>query len=63
MNADYLIANAKQTSDVMYRDGVAEDRLTYRVGLLEVYIKQLCITIKDREEEIIKLSTKNNAKT
>ena len=63
MNADYLIANAKQTSDVMYRDGVAEDRLAYQVGLLEVYIKQLCITIKDREEEIIKLSTKNNAKT
>jgi hypothetical protein len=63
MNADYLIANAKQTSDVMYRDGVAEDRLAYRVGLLEVYIKQLCITIKDREEEIIKLSTKSNAKT
>lgn len=63
MNADYLIANAKQTSDVMYRDGVAEDRLAYRVGLLEVYIKQLCITIKDREEEIIKLSIKNNAKT
>jgi len=63
MNADYLIANAKQTSDVMYRDGVAEDRLAYRVGLLEVYIKQLCITIKDREEEIIKLSTKSNAQT
>ena len=63
MNADYLIANAKQTSAVMYRDGVAEDRLAYRVGLLEVYIKQLCITIKDREEEIIKLSTKSNAKT
>jgi hypothetical protein len=63
MNADYLIANAKQTSDVMYRDGVAEDRLAYRVGLLEVYIKQLCITIKDREEEIIKLSTKSNVKT
>lgn len=63
MNADYLIANAKQTSDVMYRDGVAEDRLAYRVGLLEVYIKQLCITIKDREEEIIKLNTKSNAKT
>ena len=63
MNANYLIANAKQTSDVMYRDGVAEDRLAYRVGLLEVYIKQLCITIKDREEEIIKLSTKSNAKT
>ena len=63
MNADYLIANAKQTSDVMYRDGVAEDRLAYRVGLLEVYIKQLCITIKDREEEIIDLNTKSNAKT
>jgi len=63
MNADYLIANAKQTSDVMYRDGVAEDRLAYRVGLLEVYIKQLCITIKDREKEIIDLNTKSNAKT
>jgi len=63
MNADYLIANAKQTSAVMYRDGVAEDRLAYQVGLLEVYIKQLCITIKDREEEIIELSTKNTAKT
>jgi hypothetical protein len=63
MNADYLIANAKQTSAVMYRDGVAEDRLAYQIGLLEVYIKQLCITIKDREEEIIELNTKNNAKT
>jgi hypothetical protein len=63
MNADYLIANAKQTSNIMYRDGAAEDRLAYQVGLLEVYIKQLCITIKDREEEIIKLSTKSNAKT
>jgi len=63
MNADYLIANAKQTSNIMYRDGAAEDRLAYQVSLLEVYIKQLCITIKDREEEIIKLSTKSNAKT
>lgn len=47
MNADYLIEHAKQTSDVTYRDGVAVDRLAYRVGMLEGYIRQLCWQIED----------------
>ena len=40
-NAQQFIDNAKQASETMYRDGVAEDRLSFRVGMLEAYIKGL----------------------
>lgn len=47
-----FIDNAKQASEVMYRDGVAEDRLAFRVGVLESYIKGLCDIINQYEEQI-----------
>lgn len=52
MNADNLINHAKQTSDVAYRDGVAEDRLAYRCGMLESYIKTLCQEIENLKDEL-----------
>ena len=47
-----FIDNAKQRSEVMYRDGTAEDRLAFRVGMLEAYIKGLCDIINQYEEQI-----------
>ena len=47
-----FIENAKQRSEVMYRDGTAEDRLAFRVGMLEAYIKGLCDIINQYEEQI-----------
>ena len=56
MNPEYLINHAKQTSDVAYRDAVAEDSLAYRVGMLEGYIKHLCYIVKNNEDEILALN-------
>jgi len=56
MNAEYLINHAKQTSDIAYRDAVAEDRLAYRVGMLEGYIKTLCQEIENHKDEILALN-------
>ena len=42
MNPEYIINSIKQTSDIHYRDGQAEDRLAYRVGMLEQKIRELC---------------------
>jgi hypothetical protein len=53
-NSQQFIDNAKQASETMYRDGVAEDRLAFRVGMLEAYIKGLCDIINDYEQEIDK---------
>ena len=51
-----FIDNAKQRSDVMYRDGTAEDRLAFRVGMLESYITGLCDIINEYEQEIDKVT-------
>jgi hypothetical protein len=56
MNAEHLIAHAKQTSEVTYRDAVPEDRLAFRVGMLEGVIKQLCHIIENHETEILALN-------
>jgi len=53
-NSQQFIDNAKQASETMYRDGVAEDRLSFRVGMLEAYIKGLCDIINEYEQEIDK---------
>jgi len=53
-NSQQFIDNAKQASETMYRDGVAEDRLSFRVGMLEAYIKGLCDIINEYEKEIDK---------
>jgi len=55
-NHQVFIDNAKQASDVMYRDGKAEDRLAFRVGMLEEYIKVLCDIINEYEKEIDKVT-------
>ena len=51
-----FIDNAKERSEVMYRDGTAEDRLAFRVGMLEAYIKGLCDIINQYEEQIDKVT-------
>lgn len=56
MNYEYLVNHAKQTSDMTYSDCVAEDRLAYRVGMLEAYIKTLCQEIENHKEEILALN-------
>jgi hypothetical protein len=53
-NPQQFIDNAKQASETTYRDGVAEDRLAFRVGMLEAYIKGLCDIINEYEKEIDK---------
>lgn len=57
-NPQTFIDNAKQASDVMYRDGKAEDRLAFRVGMLEAYIKGLCDIINEYEQEIDKVTAR-----
>lgn len=52
MNAQDFIDNARRSSEVMYRDGVAEDRLAFRVGMLEGYVRQLCNIINDCDTEL-----------
>ena len=52
MNAQDFIDNARKSSEVMYRDGVAEDRLAFRVGMLEGYVRQLCNIINDCDTEL-----------
>ena len=55
-NSETFIDNAKQASEVMYRDGKAEDRLAFRIGMLEAYIKGLCDIINEYEQEIDKVT-------
>ena len=55
-NYQTFIDNAKQASETMYQDGVAEDRLAFRVGMLEAYIKGLCDIINEYEQEIDKVT-------
>ena len=60
MNSDYIINSIKQISDIHYRDGQSEDRLAYRVGMLETKIREICNHYEDRikfyQEEIAHLT-------
>lgn len=60
MNPEFIINSIKQTSDIHYREGQAEDRLAYRVGMLEQKIRELCAfhdeRIKFFQDEIANLS-------
>lgn len=60
MNPDYIINSIKQTSDIHYRDGQSEDRLAYRVGMLESKIREICAFHEERikfyQEEIAYLT-------
>jgi len=53
-NSETFIDNAKQASEVMYREGKTEDRLAFRIGMLEAYIKGLCDIINEYEQAIDK---------
>lgn len=56
MNPEYIINSIKQISDIHYRDGQSEDRLAYRVGMLESKIREICAFHEERikflQEEI-----------
>lgn len=60
MNPEYIINSIKQISDIHYRDGQSEDRLAYRVGMLETKIRELCNYYEDRikfhQDEIVYLT-------
>lgn len=60
MNSEYIINSIKQISDIHYRDGQSEDRLAYRVGMLETKIREICNHYEDRikflQEEIAHLT-------
>ena len=60
MNPEFIINSIKQISDIHYRDGQAEDRLAYRVGMLESKIREICAfhdaRVKFFQDEITHLS-------
>lgn len=51
MNPEYIINSIKQTSEIHYRDGQAEDRLAYRVGMLESKIREICNIMQYQSED------------
>jgi len=51
MNPEYIINSIKQTSDIHYRDGQAEHRLAYRVGMLEQKIREICTMMQIQSED------------
>ena len=48
---DYLI-NAKESSERMYRDDLAQNRLAFHVGMLEGYILQMVNIINAQNDAI-----------
>jgi hypothetical protein len=52
MDAEILIASAKGLSDRMYMDGHPEDRLAYRVGLLEARLREICYLYQNTADEL-----------
>ncbi len=51
MNPEYIINSIKQTSDIHFREGQAEDRLAYRVGMLEQKIREICTMMQIQSED------------
>jgi len=52
MNAYLLIANANEMTDKMYMDAEREDRLAFKVGLLESRIREICYLYNNVAEEL-----------
>lgn len=52
MNAELLIANANDLTDKMYMDAHREDRLAFKVGLLESRLRELCYLYNNIAEEL-----------
>jgi hypothetical protein len=52
MNADLLIANAEETTNKMYMDATKDDKLAFKVGLLESRIREICYLYNNVAEEL-----------
>jgi len=52
MNADLLIANAEETTNKMYIDAARDDRLAFKIGLLESRIREICYLYNNVAEEL-----------
>ena len=42
MNPEYIINSVKQISDIHFRNGETEQRLQYRVDMLETKLREVC---------------------
>ena len=52
MNAELLIANANDLTDKMYMDAHREDRLAFKIGLLESRLREVCYLYNNVAEEL-----------
>ena len=52
MNAEMLIANADEMTDKMYMDAAQEDRLAFKIGLLQSRIREICFLYNNVAEEL-----------
>jgi hypothetical protein len=52
MNAELLIANADEMTDKMYMDAAQEDRLAFKIGLLQSRIREICYLYNNVAEEL-----------
>lgn len=52
MNAELLIANADEMTDKMYMDAEREDRLAFKIGLLQSRIREICFLYNNVAEEL-----------
>ena len=52
MNAEMLIANADEMTDKMHMDAAQEDRLAFKIGLLQSRIREICYLYNNVAEEL-----------
>lgn len=52
MNAEQLIASADEMTDKMYIDAEREDRLAFKIGLLQSRIREVCYMYNNVAEEL-----------
>lgn len=57
MNAELLIANADEMTDKMYMDAEREDRLAFKIGLLQSRIREICFLYNNVAEELRRVQT------
>lgn len=52
MNAELLIANADELTEKMYMDAAREDRLAFKIGLLQSRLREVCYMYNNVAEEL-----------
>ena len=52
MNADLLIANADEITDKMYMDAPQEDRMAFKIGILQSRLREVCYLYNNVAEEL-----------